>query len=108
MSTNAIAFEVPGIEPHWMSSAKDGIGTAYHSSSCIWFILSHGIVNEIYFPPGRYGGRGQGLGFAVSRTDFWEPLMSFRARNTMREATVGAIVRCYWEFACIFERDRPE
>ena len=47
---NAIAFGAPGIEPRWTSSAKDGIGTAYHSSSCIWFTLSHGIVNEIYFP----------------------------------------------------------
>lgn len=108
MSTNAIAFGVPGIEPRWMSSAKDGIGRACHSSSCIWFILSQGIVNEIYFPPGRYGGRGQGLGFAVSRTDFWEPLMSFRARNTTREAAVAAIVRCYREFAGLFEQDRPE
>ena len=44
------AFGAPGIEPRWTSSAKDGIGTAYHSSSCVWFTLSHGIVNEIYFP----------------------------------------------------------
>lgn len=40
----------PGIEPRWTSSAKDGIGTAYHSSSRVWFTLSHGIINEIYFP----------------------------------------------------------
>lgn len=50
MKTHSIAFGAPGIEPRWTSSAKDGIGTAYHSSSCIWFTLSHGIVNEIYFP----------------------------------------------------------
>jgi glucoamylase len=50
MNKNSIAFGAPGIEPRWTSSAKDGIGTAYHSSSCIWFTLSHGIVNEIYFP----------------------------------------------------------
>jgi len=47
---NPIAFGAPGIEPRWTSSAKDGIGTAYNSSSCVWFTLSHGIVNEIYFP----------------------------------------------------------
>ena len=47
---NSIAFGAPGIEPRWTSSAKDGIGTAYHSASCIWFTLSHGIINEIYFP----------------------------------------------------------
>ena len=50
MNTNAIAFGAPGMEPRWTSSAKDGIGTAYHSSSCVWFTLSHGIVNEMYFP----------------------------------------------------------
>jgi glucoamylase len=40
----------PGIDPHWTSSAKDGVGTAYHTSSLLWFTLSHGIVNEIYYP----------------------------------------------------------
>ena len=50
MNKNANAFGAPGIEPRWTSSAKDGIGTAYHSSSCVWFTLSHGIINEIYFP----------------------------------------------------------
>ncbi|MDT7040735.1 glycoside hydrolase family 15 protein [Candidatus Nitronereus thalassa] len=50
MNKNSIAFGAPGIEPRWTSSAKDGIGTAYHSSACIWFTLSHGIINEIYFP----------------------------------------------------------
>ena len=50
MIKNSIAFGAPGIEPRWTSSAKDGIGTAYHSSSCVWFTLSHGIVDEVYFP----------------------------------------------------------
>ena len=50
MNENSVAFGAPGIEPRWTSSAKDGIGTAYHSSSRLWFTLSHGIVNEIYFP----------------------------------------------------------
>jgi glucoamylase len=40
----------PGIEPRWTSSAKDGVGTAYHTSSRLWFTLSHGIVNEVYYP----------------------------------------------------------
>ena len=40
----------PVSPPGWTSSAKDGIGTAYHTSSRLWFTLSHGIVNEIYFP----------------------------------------------------------
>lgn len=50
MNENSIPFGAPGIEPRWTSSAKDGLGTAYHSASCIWFTLSHGIINEIYFP----------------------------------------------------------
>ncbi|UUO04328.1 glycoside hydrolase family 15 protein [Blastopirellula sp. J2-11] len=45
-----IAPGAPGIEPRWTSSAKDGIGTAYHTSSRVWFTLSHGIINEIYYP----------------------------------------------------------
>ena len=40
-----IAFGAPGIGPRWTSSATKGIGTAYHSSCCFWFTLSHVIVN---------------------------------------------------------------
>jgi len=47
---NSIAFGTPGIEPRWTSSAKEGLGTAYHTSCRVWFTLSHGIVNEIYYP----------------------------------------------------------
>ena len=45
-----VAFGAPGIEPRWTSSAKEGLGTAYHTSCRLWFTLSHGIVNEIYYP----------------------------------------------------------
>ncbi|MBK1882034.1 glucoamylase [Luteolibacter pohnpeiensis] len=48
--SSSIAFGAPGIEPRWTSSAKIGVGTAYSSSSNVWFTLSHGIVNEIYYP----------------------------------------------------------
>src|SRR5947208_5139610 len=47
---NLVAFGAPGIEPRWTSSAKEGVGTAYHTSCRVWFTLSHGIVNEIYYP----------------------------------------------------------
>src|SRR4026208_108535 len=47
---NSVAFGAPGIEPRWTSSAKNGLGTAYHTSCRLWFTLSHGIVNEIYYP----------------------------------------------------------
>ncbi len=47
---NSVAFGSPGIAPRWTSSAKEGLGTAYHTSCRLWFTLSHGIVNEIYYP----------------------------------------------------------
>ena len=40
----------PGIEPRWTSSAKCGVGTALSPASRLWFTLSHGIVNEVYYP----------------------------------------------------------
>src|SRR5688572_29606792 len=49
-SEDAAAFGAHGIEPRWTSSAKEGVGTAYHTSCRLWFTLSHGIVNEIYYP----------------------------------------------------------
>src|SRR5205085_1461600 len=47
---DSLAFGAPGIEPRWTSSAKEGVGTAYHTSCRLWFTLSHGIINEIYYP----------------------------------------------------------
>lgn len=44
------ALGSPGIEPKWTHSSKDGVGTAYSTSSNVWFALSHGILNEIYYP----------------------------------------------------------
>jgi glucoamylase len=49
-TSNQNAPGAPGIAPRWTSSAKDGVGTAYHTSSRLWFTLSHGIVNEVYYP----------------------------------------------------------
>jgi glucoamylase len=40
----------PGIEARWTSSAKSGVGTALNPASRVWFTLSHGIFNEIYYP----------------------------------------------------------
>src|SRR5512135_1459044 len=40
----------PGIPPRWTSSAKSGLGTAVSRDSRVWFTLSHGILNEIYYP----------------------------------------------------------
>ena len=40
----------PGIPARWTSSAKSGLGTAVSRDSHVWFTLSHGILNEIYYP----------------------------------------------------------
>ena len=40
----------PGIPPRWTSAAKTGVGTALNLHSRVWFTLSHGILNEVYFP----------------------------------------------------------
>jgi 5-dehydro-2-deoxygluconokinase len=44
------------------------------------------------------------IGFAVGRTDFWEPLVAWRAKQMTREAAVAEIARRYVDFTGIFER----
>src|SRR5438477_1989620 len=44
------AFGTPGIAPRWTQSAKDAIGTAYSAGSTVWFTVSAGILNEVYYP----------------------------------------------------------
>jgi myo-inositol catabolism protein IolC len=48
------------------------------------------------------------IGFAVGRTDFWEPLVEWRAKKTTRDAAVNEIARRYREFVDIFEKARAE
>jgi glucoamylase len=40
----------PGIAPRWTSSAKSGVGTSLGTTSNVWFTLSHGVFDEIYYP----------------------------------------------------------
>ena len=40
----------PGSDPRWTSSAKSGVGKSVNPSSNVIFTLSHGILNEVYFP----------------------------------------------------------
>ncbi|GJG86279.1 glucan 1,4-alpha-glucosidase [Gemmatimonadetes bacterium T265] len=49
-STLRPAAGAPGMEPRWTSSAKSGVGTALDPRSRVWFTLSHGVVNEVYYP----------------------------------------------------------
>ncbi|TPK60963.1 glucan 1,4-alpha-glucosidase [Mesorhizobium sp. B2-4-19] len=40
----------PGIPARWTSSAKSGVGTSLSPAGHIWFTISHGILNEVYYP----------------------------------------------------------
>ena len=44
------ATGAPGIAPRWTRSAKDIVGTAYATASRVWYTLSSGVLNEIYYP----------------------------------------------------------
>jgi glucoamylase len=44
------AFGWPGIDARWTSSAKSGVGTSLNSTSKVWYSISQGILNEIYYP----------------------------------------------------------
>jgi 5-dehydro-2-deoxygluconokinase len=46
------------------------------------------------------------IGFAAGRTDFWQPLVDFRANKITRAAAVAEIARRYREFVRIFESAR--
>lgn len=50
MPTLNLAPGAPGIPARWTSSAKSGVGTSINAASEVSFTLSHGIVNEVYFP----------------------------------------------------------
>jgi glucoamylase len=40
----------PGIEPRWTHGAKLAVGTAYSTSSRVWYTLDAGCVTEVYYP----------------------------------------------------------
>ena len=48
------------------------------------------------------------IGFAVGRTDFWQPLVEWREKRTTREAAVAEVARRYREFVDIFEKARAQ
>jgi len=117
------AFGRPGIEPHWTRSAKDGVGTAYATSSRLWYTLSLGIITEVYFPTiDRPQLRdlqylitdGQSL-FHDERRDLVTSLdalsdhaLGFRVTNTDREARyqIGKEVFADPHEACLLVRTR--
>jgi 5-dehydro-2-deoxygluconokinase len=46
------------------------------------------------------------IGFAIGRTDFWEPLTEWRAKKITREAAVNEVAQRYREFVDIFEKSK--
>lgn len=38
------------IPPRWTRGNKDMVGTAYSTSSQVWYTVSHGLLNEVYYP----------------------------------------------------------
>jgi glucoamylase len=72
------AFGAPGLEPRWTSSKKDAVSTAYAASSRIWFTVSHGTLNEVYFPTiDRPQVRDMELLFTDEETFFHEEKRDF-------------------------------
>ncbi|SNT20602.1 glucoamylase [Granulicella rosea] len=72
------AFGSPGLEPRWTSSKKDAVSTAYAASSRVWFTVSHGTLNEIYYPTiDRPQTRDMELLFTDGETFFHEEKRDF-------------------------------
>jgi len=61
-----VAPGAPGIPAAWTSSSKSGVGTALSPACSVWFTLSHGILNEVYYPrvdrAARIGFRARAAG----------------------------------------------
>src|SRR5690348_9400201 len=73
------AFGSPGLEPRWTSAQKDAVATAYSASSRVWFTVSHGILNEIYYPTiDRPQTRDMELLFTDGETFFHEEKRDFK------------------------------
>ena len=73
----------PGSPARWTSSAKTGVGTALNGDSRVWFTLSHGILDEIYYPRlDRACTRDMGLIVTDGKSFFSE-----EKRDTKHEVT---------------------
>ncbi|HEV2912494.1 MAG TPA: glucan 1,4-alpha-glucosidase [Pyrinomonadaceae bacterium] len=40
----------PGLDAHWASAGKDGVGTSNTLESKVWFTLAEGALTEVYYP----------------------------------------------------------
>ncbi len=86
------AFGAPGLEPRWTSSKKDAVSTAYAASSRIWFTISHGTLNEIYFPTIDHPQtRDMELLFTDGQTFFHEEKRDFEYDFTYIDSNAPAV-----------------
>ena len=81
----------PGVPARWTSSAKSGVGTAVSRDSRVWFTLSHGILNEIYYPRVDHACT-RDLGFIVTdgRTLFSEEKRDTRSETSQMAPGIPA------------------
>jgi len=49
---NEISFAPgrPGADAHWMTAAKDAVGTSTSLDSKVWFTLADGVMSEVFYP----------------------------------------------------------
>jgi glucoamylase len=73
----------PGIPGRWTSSAKSGVGTSAGRDSRVWFTVSHGILDEVYYPAvDRACIRDMGFIVTDGRTFFSEEKRHTRSSTT--------------------------
>ena len=78
----------PGIPARWTSSAKSAIGTALKLESRVWYTLSHGILNEIYYPRVDYACT-RDFGFIVTNGRDYFSEEKRHARSTVHGVEDG-------------------
>jgi glucoamylase len=78
----------PGIPARWTSSAKSAVGTALTPQSRVWYTLSHGILNEIYYPRVDYACT-RDFGFIVTNGRDYFSEEKRHARSTVRPVEDG-------------------
>jgi glucoamylase len=78
----------PGIPARWTSSAKSAVGTALTLQSRVWYTLSHGIINEIYYPRVDYACT-RDFGFIVTNGRDYFSEEKRHARSTVQPVEDG-------------------
>lgn len=83
----------PGIEARWTSSAKVGVGAALSNASRVWFTLSHGIIDEIYFDRVDWACT-RDMGFLVADSKGWVSEEKRQARHEVSYLYPGVPLYC--------------